>query len=74
MSTNLYTLFRELVPEPALQVGTVQSVANGVADVLLPGGGVIQARGDTTTGTKVFVRNGVIEGTAPSLSIEVIEV
>ena len=41
---------------------------------LLPGGGVLRARGSEPLGAKVFVRDGVIEGAAPSLLIEVIEI
>ena len=44
------------------------SVADGVATVTLPGGGVIQARGTATVGQRVFVCNGAIEGPAPALT------
>ena len=71
---NLYKVFRDLIPEPALQVGTVLSVSGGVASLELPGGGVLKARGDATTGQRVFVRGGVIEGAAPDLPVELIEI
>lgn len=74
MFKNPYTLLRELLPEPALQVGTVVSVAGGVASLELPGGGRAQARGDTTAGARVFFRNDLIEGLAPNLPIEIIEI
>jgi hypothetical protein len=35
---------------------------------LLPGGGKLQARGETTPGQRVFVRDGAIEGPAPELT------
>lgn len=71
---NPYALLRELLPEPALQVGTVSAINNGVALIVLPGGGVAQARGDATVGDRVFFRGGAIEGTAPNLSLVQIEV
>lgn len=69
---NLYKAFLDLIPDPALQTGTVTSVSNNIALVELPGGGEIKARGDATVGQKVFVRGGVIEGQAPNLPVEVI--
>lgn len=69
---NLYKAFLDLIPDPALQTGTVTSVSNNIALVELPGGGEIKARGDATVGQKVFVRGGVIEGQAPILPVEVI--
>lgn len=74
MFKNPYTLLRELLPEPALQVGTVQSLDSGVATIELPGGGRAQARGEATAGARVFFRAGVIEGLAPNLPVEVIEI
>jgi hypothetical protein len=74
MFKNPYTLLRDLLPEPALQVGTVLSTANGVATLELPGGGRAQARGSATAGARVFFRNELIEGLAPDLPIELIEI
>ena len=71
---NLYDQFRQLIPDPPLQAGTVISVGNGVATVALPGGGLIRARGSAVVGQKVFVRDDAIEGIAPSLTLEVIEI
>ena len=71
---NLYEQFRQLIPDPPLQAGTVVSVGNGVATVALPGGGLIRARGNATVGQTVFVRDEVIEGIAPSLPLELIEI
>ena len=42
--------------------------------VVLPGGGLIRARGETTVGETVFVRDDVIEGVAPSLPMEIIDI
>ena len=73
---NQFQQFLDLVRDPALQVGTVQSVASNVATVILPGGGLLKARGGSAdmVGRAVFVRNDVIEGLAPNLTLEVIEI
>ena len=42
---NLYEQFRQLIPDPPLQAGTVIDVGSGVVTVALPGGGRIKARG-----------------------------
>lgn len=74
MSTNLFKRLKALLPDPPLQVGDVIGFADGVATIELPGGGLVTARGEATIGDRVFFRNGAIEGDAPSLPIEVIEV
>lgn len=71
---NLYEQFRQLIPEPPLQAGTVIDVGSGVVTVALPGSGLIKARGNAAVGQKVFVRDDVIEGAAPSLTLEIIEI
>ena len=74
MLRNPYRVFMDLLPARPLQVGTVAAVDGDVATITMPGGGTLQARGQATVGQRVFVRDGVIEGVAPSLTIEVIEV
>lgn len=71
---NPYKRLLALLPQHPLQVGEVTDYADGVATITLPGGGIAQARGDTTLGAKVFFRNDIIEGPAPDLPVEVIEV
>ena len=66
--SNLYKQFMDLQSPKPLEVGTVAFVINGVASVDLPGGGRLQARGVAKAGQRVFVRDGVIEGEAPSLT------
>jgi len=61
---NLYQQFRQLLPDAPLQAGTVLEVGSGVVLVVLPGGGLIRARGNATVGQTVFVRDEVIEGIA----------
>lgn len=74
MSFNPYKRLLGLLPQRPLIVGEVLAVSDGVAMVELPGGSQIQARGDATVGDKVFVRDGVIEGPAPDLPVEEVEV
>lgn len=71
---NLYEQFRRLIPEPPLQAGIVVETGAGVVTVQLPGGGRIKARGSAAIGQNVFVRDDAIEGTAPSLTLEIIEI
>lgn len=65
---NLYSEFLKQMPARPLEVGEVTAVSVGVATIMLPGGGVLQARGDATVGQRVFVRDGAVEGIAPSLT------
>jgi hypothetical protein len=71
---NIYKAFMALVPKAPLLVGTVSTVSAGGCTVTLPTGAVIAARGDATVGQAVFVRDGVIEGEAPSLTVIDIEI
>lgn len=71
---NLYEQFRRLVPDPPLQAGTVVVAGSGVVTVQLPGGGLLKARGSANVGQQVFVRDDAIEGVAPSLPMELIDV
>ncbi len=71
---NLYEQFRQLIPDPALQAGIVVGVGTGGVTVALPGGGLIKARGQASVGQKVFVRDNAIEGIAPSLGLEIIDI
>ncbi len=64
---NVYRQFLDLLPQRPLIVGTVATIADGVAVIELPGAGTLQARGDAELGQRVFVRDGVIEGPAPAL-------
>lgn len=71
---NPYRALLSLLPGRPLQVGTVTATAGGVATIELPGGATAQARGSASVGARVFFRDGSIEGTAPSLPVEVISV
>lgn len=74
MTYNPYKRLLGLLPTYPLTVGEVISSVDGKVIVELPGGGRLTARGEGTVGTNVFVRDGVVEGPAPALTIEVIEV
>ena len=74
MARNLFREFTDLLPPRPLQVGTVTATDGGTCTVELPGGGVLQVRGDAAVSDRVFVRDGVIEAQALSLPIVVIEV
>ena len=41
MARNPISIFKEIFPDPPLQVGTVTAAGDGVAAVTLPGGGVL---------------------------------
>lgn len=71
---NLYQQFRQLIPEPPLQAGTVVAIGPGAVTVQLPGGGRIKARGTAAIGQNVFVRDDTLEGIAPTLTLELIEI
>ena len=74
---NLWAKFKALLPEQPLLIGAVTAidVGTGTSAVTLPGGGVLTARGtDVAIGDNAFVRDGVIEGQAPQLSVVVISI
>jgi len=71
---NLYEQFRQLMPEPPLQAGTVIAADVGSVTVQIPGGGRIKARGSAAIGQNVFVRDDVVESVAPTLTLEIIEI
>ena len=68
MSRNPYSVFLDLLPPKRLVIATVTGIDGDVARLVLPGGGVLTARGvgQRAIGAEVFVRDGVIEGDAPA--------
>lgn len=74
MADTLSDTFLTILADPPLLAGTVVGVGSGVVTVALPGGGLIRARGSAAIGQKVFVRDDVIEGGAPRLTLEIIEI
>ncbi len=72
---NSFKELLDLLPQTPLLVGQITVVASGTATVQYPGGGTQLVRGSGySVGAKVFVRDGVIEGLAPSLPTVTIEV
>lgn len=71
---NLYAEFRRLIPDAPRQVGVVVAVYAGGATVALQGGGTLRVLGEAAEDDRVFVRDGVIEGPAPDLTLVEIEV
>jgi hypothetical protein len=73
-STNLWKRLKSLIPEAPLLIGVVDSVSAYGAVVLLPDGSPVSVRGAAVVGQNVFIRSGVIEGVAPSLTTVLIEI
>lgn len=74
MRQNPYARLIALLPKRPLLVGEVVDFNNGVAVIQMPGGGLDTARGTATLGQRVYFRDGQIEGPAPTLPVELIEV
>lgn len=74
MIQNPYARLIALLPKRPLLVGEVVDFNNGVAVIQMPGGGLDTARGTATLGQRVYFRDGQIEGPAPTLPVELIEV
>ena len=67
--SNVLQQFLSLIPASPLLVGEVTSIANEIRTVALPDGSTITAKGSASVGQQVFIRDGRIEGIAPSLPI-----
>ena len=73
MAFNPFKQLLTLLPGRPLQIGDVVAVEDGVATIAMPGGILATARGDVPVGQRVFFRDGAIEGPAPDLTIEIID-
>lgn len=71
---NPYSMFKSLIPNAPLLVGEVISSDGTSHTIRLPDNGVIVARGSASVGDKVFVRDGVVEGPAPTLDYYSIDI
>jgi len=71
---NAYRSLLDILPQRPLLVGTVTTIDGDMRVVTLPGGGTVRARGDAALSDRVFVRDNVIEGPAPLLTLVSIEV
>lgn len=74
MSYNLYKRLRSLLPESPLLIGTVTGINATEVYLTLPDGSSLKARGEATVGQKVYVRDGLIEGLAPDLTVVTLSV
>lgn len=74
--SNLWTQFSELIAAPPLLIGTVTAIrADGLSAVQLPDGRTILARGTSVAvNSNVYVRDGLIEGAAPTLPVDLITI
>jgi hypothetical protein len=74
-TTNTWSRFKKLLPSDPLLIGNIEQIyTDGSATITLIGGGSMRVRGTGTTGQTVYVRQGMIEGQAPSLPQLEIEV
>jgi hypothetical protein len=73
-SNNVYRRLLALLPEPPTDVGEVVLVSADGCTIELLNGGMVNARGSASLGDLVYVRNGAIEGPAPTLQTVEIEV
>lgn len=72
---NLWRQFQDLLPTSVTLIGTVVAThADHTVSVQLLDGGLLRAAGTAAEGTRVFVRDGRLEGVAPSLPLEVIDI
>lgn len=72
--SNAFKRLQALLPKPQLMLGDVVAVVDGIAEIELPGGGRMQARGTAEVGDRVWFRDGVIEGPAPDLPTVFVEI
>lgn len=72
--SNPYRELQDIVSGPPLLIGDVIDITDNIATIEEPGGGISTARGTASIGDRVFFRGGVIEGQAPALPIENIDV
>lgn len=74
--TNIYRQLLDLLPQTPLTIATVVSQhSDGTVTVAYSGGGQVRVRGEGFSASdRVFVRDGVIEVLAPSLTAVTIEV
>ena len=72
---NLWRQFQDLLPTSVTLIGTVVAThADHTTTVQLLDGGLLRAAGVAAEGTRVFVRDGRVEGEAPELPQVEIEI
>lgn len=70
MYVNAFQQFLALLPSEPLLIGTIVSTSGGMHGISLLGGGttLVPADDGFTIGSKVFVRGGMIQSAAPTLT------
>lgn len=71
---NLFSMFKGLLPNEPLLVGTVTASSGDTHQCTLMSGGIKIVRGKSQPGQKVFIKGDLIQGQAPNLTEEVIEI
>ena len=73
--SNVWAQFKALIEPAPLLIGTVAAIrTDGLIAITLPDGSTITARGTGTVGGKVYVQDGVIQGDAPTLPVDVVTI
>lgn len=72
--SNLYGLFKDLIPTDQVLVGTITSSSGDTHQVTCIDGSIVVVVGVATMNQKVFIKGGTIQGTAPDLTLETIEI
>jgi len=71
---NPFNKLLEILPSTRVDVGTVMAVYTDGVLVTLQGGGTTRVRGSANVGAHVYIRDGAIEGPAPALAGDTLEV
>lgn len=74
ITTNIWRRLRDLTAGDPLQIGIIVDAGLYGVTIELPTGDQLQVRGTGAVGDRVFFRSGVVEGPAPDLPIEVIDI
>lgn len=72
--SNPYSMLKALLPTPEVLIGVVTASANGVVTLELPDGTTDQARGAGAVDDVLFFKDRLVEGAAPTLAIEYIDI
>lgn len=68
-SSNLWKRLVEVLNPRPLLIGTVTETDGVSSTVTLPGGATLSVIGTAAVDAKVFVKDGIIQGLAPTLDI-----
>ena len=76
VTTNIWQQFKALIPKGVRVVATITTNnGNGTSQAELRDGSIITVKGESISeGQKIFIQDGEIKGTAPSLTQYEVEV